>query len=126
MLNIVVIEEDSAMRMLICEWLRGEGYRVLGLSANGAAHVADTDLVIVDVPNFRAQGTGAVQAVRAAYPHSALIGMSTQLGRSLPSDSDPARALGLRRLLAKPCARGELLDAVADAMSPARRAGTQT
>jgi hypothetical protein len=51
--------------------------------------------------------------VHAAYPHASVIGISTRLGRSLGSDSDPTRALGVSRLLAKPCSREELLGAVA-------------
>ncbi|SDX87264.1 CheY chemotaxis protein or a CheY-like REC (receiver) domain [Variovorax sp. YR634] len=120
MLTVVVIEEDSAMRTLICEWLRGEGYAVRGLSLQSAAPALGVDLVIVDVPDFRSRGAQTVHAVRTRYPHSVLIGLSTQLGRSLHGDSHAARALGLRRLVAKPCARGELLDAVATAISVAR------
>jgi CheY-like chemotaxis protein len=119
MLTVAVIEEDSAMRTLICEWLLGEGYAVQAPTARGASQVADVDLVIVDVPDFRAGGADTVRAARAGYPRAALIGLSTRLGRSLQSDSNPARALGLRRLLAKPCARGELLEAVSDAIGAA-------
>jgi CheY-like chemotaxis protein len=121
MQTVVVIEEDSAMRTLICEWLRGEGYVVRGLPVEEAGLASGADLVIVDVPNLRSRGADTVRAVRARYPQSALIGLSTQLGRSLHSDSNPARALGLQRLVAKPCARGELLDAVADAIGAAHR-----
>ncbi len=119
MLTVVVIEEDSAMRTLICEWLLGEGYAVQALPAQGASQGGDVDLVIVDVPDLRDGGADTVRAVRASYPHAALIGLSTRLGRSLQSDSNPARALGLRRLVAKPCARGELLEAVSDTIGAA-------
>ena len=108
--TIAVIEQDSAMRTLICEWLLGEGYAVLGQGG------AEADLVIVDVPDYRRRGPDIVRAVRARHPRSALIGLSTQLGRSLRSDSDPARALGLRRFIAKPCTRDELIGAVHDAI----------
>jgi len=117
--TVVVIEEDSAMRTLICEWLLGEGYAVRALPAQGASSSADADLVIVDVPDLRGGGADTVRAVRAGYPRAALIGLSTRLGRSLHSDSNPALALGLRRLVAKPCARGELLQAVADTLGAA-------
>lgn len=117
--TVVVIEEDSAMRTLICEWLLGEGYAVQALPAQGVSGRADADLVIVDVPDLRGGGADAVRAVQADYPRAALIGLSTRLGRSLQSDSNPARALGLRRLVAKPCARGELLQAVADTIGAA-------
>ncbi|WP_158100931.1 response regulator [Variovorax sp. JS1663] len=119
MQTIVVIEEDSAMRTLICEWLLGEGYAVSTRRANEAmpaGHDNDVGLVIVDLPNLRSRGAETIRTVRARYPHSALIGLSAQLGRSMPGDSDAARALGLPRLVAKPCGRGELLDAVSESM----------
>jgi hypothetical protein len=115
MLTVVVIEEDSAMRTLICEWLLGEGYAVQALPAQGACGPPGT-LQAAGGPGDRRRarlatsgGADTVRAVRAGYPRAALIGLSTRLGRSLHSDSNPARALGLRRLVAKPCARGELL-----------------
>jgi len=108
--TIVVIDDDVAMRTLICEWLAAEGYRVRGLAAPDGG---DADLVIVNLLNLRAQGPQAMHEVRASYPRSALIGMSTQLARSLEGDSSLARALGVSRLVAKPFARDELLAAVA-------------
>ena len=108
--TIVVIDDDVAMRTLICEWLAAEGYPVRGLAA---ADGGDADLVIVNLLNLRALGPQAVCEVRANSPRSVLIGMSTQLARSLESDSSLARSLGVGRLMAKPFARDELLTAVA-------------
>lgn len=107
------------MRMLICEWLRGEGYAVRQLPTPSGAAPAEVDVVIVDVPRFRARGAEAVRAVRERYPRAALIGLSTQLGHSLQGGANPARALGLRRLVPKPCGRDELLHAVSDALHKA-------
>ncbi|MDM0113632.1 hypothetical protein QTI66_15850 [Variovorax sp. J22R133] len=118
MLKIMVIDKDGAMRVLISEWLAGEGHEVLSLPRLDAAPDDTVDLVILDLPEPRSRDgktARAVQAVRAAFPHSSVIGISAQLGRSLGSDSDAARALGVRRLLAKPCSRDELLGAVAAA-----------
>ena len=104
------------MRMLISEWLAGEGHEVRSLPRRDAASDGAVDLVILDLPHPRSRGAESVrtvQAVRAAYPRAAVIGISTQLGRSLGSDSSAVRALGVGRLLAKPCTRDELLGAVA-------------
>ena len=110
MLSIVVIDDDVAMRTLICEWLTAEGYRVRGLAAaNGGSGVDAADLVIVNVLNLRSHGAQTLREVQAMYPQSALIGMSTQLGRSLSSDSALARSLRVGRLIAKPVARDEML-----------------
>jgi CheY-like chemotaxis protein len=117
--KILGIEEDGAMRVLISEWLAGEGHEVGSLPRPGAAPDDTVDLVILDLPHPRSRGgesARAVQAVHAAYPSAAVIGISTRLGRSLGCESDAARALGVHRLLAKPCSREELLGAVAAAV----------
>jgi len=119
MLKIMVIDEDGAMRVLISEWLASEGHEVRSLPRLGDASDDTVDLVILDLahPRSRSGETArAVQAVRTAHPRSSVIGISTQVGRSLGSDSGAAQALGVSLLLAKPCSRDELLDAVAAAL----------
>jgi len=122
MSTIVIIEEDTAMCALICEWLRGEGYRVLPrpmVDVGAEAAGPDADLVIADLPNLRSSGAQAVWEVRRRYPHSQVIGLSTQLHLSLPGDSHLARRFGFRHLLAKPCSRDELIDVVSHAIGVA-------
>ncbi|MDM0014812.1 response regulator [Variovorax sp. J22P168] len=116
MSKILVIEEDAAMRVLISEWLAGEGHHVHSLPRYEPALCATADLVILDFPHPRSrdlESKRTVQAVHAAYPKASVIGISTRLGRSLGSKSDAARALGVDRLLAKPCTRDELVGSVA-------------
>lgn len=118
MLKVVVIEEDIAMRALIGEWLMGEGYEVRALSTVDASRGGgdlSTQLVVVDLVNLRSQGAQAIDAVQLRFPDARVIGMSTQVGRSLGANSEALRGLGLVRLLAKPCEREELLEAVAEA-----------
>ena len=121
MSTIVIIEEDTAMCALICEWLRGEGYRVLPrrMVDVGAEAALDADLVIADLPNLRSGGAQAVWEVRRRYPRSRVIGLSTQLHLSLPGDSHLARRFGVRHLVAKPCSRDELIDVVSHAIGAA-------
>jgi DNA-binding NtrC family response regulator len=117
MSTVVVIEEDVAMRTLIREWLEAAGYQVRTPAPNAGGEV---DLVVVDIPNLRVLGAQTVHDVRVRYPRAAVVGMSTQLGRSLPGDSAQAVALRVGRLMAKPLARDELLAAVAGAIGLAR------
>jgi CheY-like chemotaxis protein len=119
MLTIVVIEQDIAMRTLVCEWLEAEGYRVRGRSAGASAVVSGVDLVIVDLLNLPTQGAEAVRQVKSTYPGAMLIGISTQLSRTLGADSPQARALAISGLVTKPCTRNELLAAVVDAIGVA-------
>jgi len=120
MLTIVVIEQDSVMRTLLCEWLESAGYDVRGLGVRAMAAHAGVDLVIVDLLNVATQGAEAVEQVRSSYPGAALIVISTQLSRSLPAGSPPSRSLGVSALVAKPCTRRELLEAVAGAIGAPR------
>jgi DNA-binding response OmpR family regulator len=120
MLKIAVIDEDAAMRALMGEWLTEEGHEVLALPSVAAAPYGrsasdDCRLVILDLVHLRAGSVQAVCHARERFPAAALLGMSTQLGRSLGMDSDGARELGLVGLLAKPCSRDELMAAVAAA-----------
>jgi len=116
MLTIVVIEQDIAMRTLFCEWLEAEGYGVRGRSDRPTAIESDIDLVIVDLLNLPTQGAEAVRQVRNTFPGATLIGISTQLSRTLAADSPQARALGVSGLVTKPCTRSELMLAVVDAI----------
>ena len=120
MLKVVVIEEDIAMRALIGEWLAAEGYEVRALPTVDAFRTGDdmsVGMVIVDLINLRSQGARAIDAVQARFTGAMVIGMSTQVARSLGAHSQTLRGLGLVRLLAKPCEREELLEAVAAAVA---------
>ena len=117
MSTVVVIEEDVAMRTLIREWLEGARYAVGRVGGSPAPD--GVELVIVDIPNLRFHGANTVRNAREKYPHAAIIGMSTQLGRSLPGNSVEASALRVVRLIAKPLTRDELLAAVVDSIGPA-------
>jgi DNA-binding NtrC family response regulator len=115
MLKIVVIEEDVAMRALIGEWLAGAGHEVRVVATVDACRCADdasVERVVAALANLRSQGAQAIGAIQARFPRAAVIGLSAQIGRSFPQRSETTRALGLVRLLAKPCTREELLEAV--------------
>lgn len=117
---ILIIEENSAMRELLVEWLLAEGYSVIGRVTGEGLREAQVDLVIVDAPNLRGNGAETIRRVRADYPLVPVIGMSTQLGQSLLPHSPVSRSLGVQHLLAKPCSRKEVLEAVIDAIGVPR------
>ncbi|WP_422016972.1 hypothetical protein [Roseateles sp.] len=119
MLTIVVIEQDIAMRTLFCEWLEAEGYGVRGRSDRPPVTEPDIDLVIIDLLNLPTQGAEAVRQVRTTFPGAMLIGISTQLSRTLTADSAQARLLGVSGLVTKPCTRTELVSAVVSAIGVA-------
>ena len=116
MSKIVVIESDLAMRTLISEWLAAAGHVVEAWATVKGGHRCDAAVVVVGISNVRSHAEQAVAEVRAWCAHSTIIGMSAQLARSLAPDSAIVRALGLSRLIAKPCTRDELLAAVGRAI----------
>lgn len=115
MLNVELIEDDPALRALLVEWLAGDGYRVrAGVGIRSAA--GGIDAVVVDLPELPMQGAETIRNLKSLYAGAAVIGLSTQAGAASSGDSRQARALGLARLVAKPCSRRELLAAVAGAI----------
>jgi DNA-binding response OmpR family regulator len=122
-MRVVVIEEDAAMRALIFEWLADAGHEVRGLetaSVGTDVGIGGADVVVANIRNLRADGLGQVQRVRTIFPGSPVIGLSTQLARSLWGDSELVRSLGASALLAKPFGPSELLAVVARAAGVVR------
>ena len=119
MLTIELIEDDTAMRALISEWLQAEGYRVRSRPRIGTDRRTDVDLVVANLGNLHLDGAGYGQQLRQLYADAPLIGISTQVSRTLAADSAQGLHLGLARLLPKPCRSSELLSAVVDAIGPA-------
>jgi DNA-binding response OmpR family regulator len=120
MSSIVIIEQDDLMRGLLKEWLAAEGYHVRGCALHEPPLVDGTDLVIVDLYMPRDSGAEAVRAVQHAYPRVPVIAISAQFRAGLDESWRTASALGVRRLMAKPLTRNEVLDAVRALIGPAR------
>lgn len=110
MSSVVILDEDVPVRELWTEWLFAEGHVVCDPRRLTAAMTSEIDVVLIDLPRLRAGALATIDPVRASYPQATLIGLSTQLGASLPRRSATAQELGLHALLAKPCSREELVD----------------
>lgn len=115
MLNVEVIEDDPAIRALLVEWLAGDGYRVRACVGFRSA-AGGIDAVVVDLPKLPMQGAETIRHVKSLYAGAAVIGLSSQAGAASSGNSRQARALGLGRLVAKPCSRRELPAAMAGAI----------
>lgn len=114
--NIMVIDEDCAMRTLITEWLTEGGHKVSSIGKLGAISDDAVRLVILDLPHLRARVheiANALREVNEMYPNAQVIGISAQVRSSLAARSATVRSFGVERVLAKPCNREELLGAVA-------------
>jgi DNA-binding response OmpR family regulator len=115
---ITIIEDDDLMRGLLQEWLTDAGYAVRQLRTNETAP-ASTSLVIVDLQSPRQTGAEIVRAAQAANPGAPIIAISGRFRAGLAGCSATAQALGVRRIIAKPLTRGELLDAIHDLVGTA-------
>jgi len=98
-------EEDGLIRELLERWLGEAGYSV-SPSGNERPY-----LVIADVPNPRDAQT-VIESLRAVYAAPILV-MSGRFRRSVAPSGETARRLGVKKVLAKPFTRKELLSAVA-------------
>ncbi|HEV7394238.1 MAG TPA: response regulator [Burkholderiales bacterium] len=110
MSGIVIIEDDELIHALLKEYLSEAGYLIS--SAGSADTAATPDVVITDVYMPRSTGMEKLQAIRAAHPGTPLIAISGQFCSGLASCRATADALGVKRIIAKPFSRDELLEAV--------------
>jgi CheY-like chemotaxis protein len=113
---ILVYEEDDLMRALLDEWLSGAGYRVYACAQNSGEDAVN--LVIISVYMPKDAGVQRVREVQAGHPGVPLIAISGQFRCGLSAEGAAADALGVRRVIAKPLTRADLLDAVRTIIGP--------
>jgi DNA-binding response OmpR family regulator len=115
--GIAIYERDDLMYALLREWLSGAGYPVC--QAGGVSEgAAPARLAIVSGAMAKQDGDALIRAVRAVYPGTPIIALSSQARSGLSSAGAAARALGVERLIAKPLRRGELLAVVEAVIGP--------
>lgn len=108
------------MRGLLMEWLTAAGYAVRERGLREEPTGERADLVIVDLYMPRQAGGDVVRAVQQAHPGTPVIATSAQFRAGLGDSGWAARALGVRRLIAKPFKREDLLSAVRELLGPAQ------
>lgn len=107
---VVILEEDPLIRPLLERWLGEAGYQVAAPNQEGEGKPA---LVIVDVPD--PQSPEAILRPLREYAVPILV-LSASFRRGLAGSAEPARRLGVKRVLPKPFTRKELLDAVRESV----------
>ncbi|NUO19326.1 response regulator [bacterium] len=121
MTRILVIDDDPNIRQMVCRMLEREGYEV-EVASNGKEGIdkfraVPASLVITDIIMPEQEGIETIRMLRTDFPDCRIIAMSGG-GRIGPSDYlSMARLLGATVSLSKPFDRGQLLDAVRQALS---------
>jgi DNA-binding response OmpR family regulator len=111
-LGIVIYEEDYLTRALLQEWLSQAGYRVRVGRAHDANLDQPADLVILNVYMPKQAGAQWVRDIQTSHPHTPIIAISGQFRSGLSAGGATAQTLGVRRVIAKPLIRADLLEAV--------------
>jgi len=109
--TVLVVDDESEVRALIAEVLRGSGYHVV-VAADGDAAIAlleraarPVDLLVTDVVMPVMSGTDLAARVTSSSPSTRVLFVSGFVPAGSPS-------LRGAPLVAKPLHRAELLDAV--------------
>ena len=115
-MKVIVVEQDLAMRTLVIKWLQDEGHDVRALGVADIAGGIDwqAELIVVDLVDLRGRASDRIREAHRRFPNAAIVGLSTELSRSLGPLSPVTRSLGVHHLLAKPLGRDELLQALAE------------
>ena len=114
--SILVIDDESSLREILCRVLADAGHRVTG-AANGkeASKVLLTaafDVVLTDVIMPEKDGMQVISEIRKRYPEVKIIAMSG--GGHVPQDQylRIAKGLGAHAVLEKPFPNQQLLSTI--------------
>lgn len=122
--SILVIDDDSQIRLLLREVLEAEGH-VVRQASNGRqglhlARMCAPELVITDVLMPERDGLEVTRAMHRQSPRTRIIAVSG--GVADMDFLDVAKTLGAHRTLRKPLAMADLLDAVGEELEIASQA----
>jgi DNA-binding NtrC family response regulator len=122
--TVLVIDDDSAMRALLRDWLEHGGFRVIEepnadrlLATAGATPL---DVVVLDKEMPGQSGFDVLPAFKRRWPHVPVILITAFGGGAV---AEEALRLGARVYLEKPFQLRALLEAVRNATAGARRTG---
>jgi signal transduction histidine kinase/ActR/RegA family two-component response regulator len=102
--RVLVVEDDSSVRRVICEGLRAAGFRVTeasgGPEALAGLKAHRFDVVLTDLGMMPMNGWEVARAVRSRDPAAAIY-LVTGFGADI--DQETARRAGVDLLVRKPC-----------------------
>ena len=113
-IRVLVVDDDSAVRTVLAELLREEGFDVVGRASDGIEGVSlalslSPDVVLLDVRMPRMGGIEAAREILSHLPNVRIVMLSAYHNGSLKAD---AQAAGASTFLVKGCPLAELVAAV--------------
>jgi CheY-like chemotaxis protein len=106
MVQILVVEDDDAIRGLVSDVLRDDGYQVReacnGFEALEQLHEQRPDLIVLDLMMPVMDGWAFVEECRREPGCDDVPIVVTSASHDLPRTADRLRSLGVRTCLAKP------------------------
>ena len=121
--HLLVVEPNDLILGLLERWLSEAGYTVVVAAWQRLTQAVGEggelpNLVIIDVPTPRS-AEKMIRSVRQVCASPILL-LSATFRRGANSSNYVARRLGVRKILAKPFTRAELLSAVGEALDGQR------
>jgi DNA-binding NarL/FixJ family response regulator len=113
-MRVLVVDDDAAVRTVLCEVLQEEGFEVVGRAIDGIEGVSlalslSPDGILLDVRMPRMGGIDAAREILSRLPSVRIVMLSAYDDASLKAE---ARQAGASAFLVKGCPLAELIDAV--------------
>lgn len=120
--SILIIDDDDSLRDSLRRTLHKEGYRIMEASEGrrGLKQLErqPADLILLDMFMPEKDGLETIGELRRTHPGIRIITMSGGGFKGTVDVLPVAKKLGVRRTLAKPFTREQLLDAVREELLP--------
>ncbi|WP_144159465.1 response regulator [Paraburkholderia sp. BCC1885] len=113
--DILVLDEDPAMRELVAMWLADAGYDVYHPKVLRSLRIDDPETVgciVADLNSPRIVAPGMLGQLSARYPSAFIIAVSGYFQQGPGTGAEMAKQLGVAKVLAKPFSCDQLVSAV--------------
>jgi two-component system chemotaxis response regulator CheY len=119
--SILIIDDDESLRASMRRTLRKEEYTIIeaseGRQGMKQLECSPADLILLDMFMPDKDGLETIGELRRAHPEIPIIAMSGGGFKGTVDVLHVAKKMGVRRTLAKPFTREQLLDAVREELS---------
>ena len=120
--SILIIDDDDSLRDSLRRTLHKEGYTIMEASEGGQGlkqlERLPVDVILLDMFMPDKDGLETIGVLRRTHPGIPIIAMSGGGFKGTVDVLHVAKKLGVRRTLAKPFTREQLLDALREELFP--------